>query len=349
MTRFPVTLATHRFLSAAFDSIDHSTLMQRFRISYGIDGTVLDWITSYLSGRTQHVRLSEARSPSSSVGPIQLLQGSVLGPVFFIMYAADLQELIEQHQLTPYGYADDTQVYGSCGPADAGGLAQKMSICIDEVSLWMKANRSQLNQPKTEVVWFASSRRQHRFTSDPVRVGGTYVLPASTARDLGVHLDSDISMKKHINMTVRACFTALRRIRTLRRSLPRHALLTLIRALVVSKVDYCSSVLNGLPGRQLNRLQSILNAAARTIFCTRKHEHITPLLYELHSLKVEERIKFKLCVLTHCCLHGMAPVYRAEALHRTTDVEASPRLRSADATLLLTPATRRSTLGDCAF
>jgi hypothetical protein len=141
------------------------------------------------------------------------------------MYAADLQELIEQHQLTPYGYADDTQVYGSWGPADAGGLAQKMSICIDEVSLWMKANRSQLNQPKTEVVWFASSRRQHQITSDPVRVGGTYVLPASTARDLGVHLDSDISMRKHINMTVRACFTALRRIRTLRRSLPRHALL----------------------------------------------------------------------------------------------------------------------------
>ena len=265
------------------------------------------------------------------------------------MYAADLQELIEQHQLTPYGYADDTRVYGSCRPADAGGLAQKMSICIDEVSLWMKANRSQLNQPKTEVVWFASSRRQHRFTSDPVRVGGTYVLPASTARDLGVHLDSDISMKKHINMTVRACFTALRRIRTLRRSLPRHALLTLIRALVVSKVDYCSSVLNGLPGRQLDPLQSILNAAARTIFCTRKHEQITPLLYELHSLKVEERIKFKLCVLTHCCLHGMAPVYLAQAHHRTTDVEASPRLQSADATLLLVPATRRSTLGDCAF
>ena len=101
-------------LSAAFDSIDHSTLLQRFRISYGIDGTVLDWITSYLSGRTQHVRLGETRSPSSSVGPIQLPQGSVLGPVFFIMYAADLQRLIEQHQLTPHGYADDTQIYGSC-------------------------------------------------------------------------------------------------------------------------------------------------------------------------------------------------------------------------------------------
>lgn len=336
-------------LSAAFDSIDHSTLLQRFRISYGIDGTVLDWIASYLSDRTQHVRLGETRSPPSLVGPIQLPQGSVLGPVFFIMYAAALQRLIERHQLTPHLYADDTQIYGSCRPADASGLAQKMSICIDEVSLWMKANRLQLNQAKTEVVWFASSRRQHQIPSDPVRVGSTHVFPAPTVRDLGVYLDADISMKKHINMIARACFATLRRIRTLRRSLPRQALLTLIRALVVSKVDYCNSVLNGLPGCLLDRLQSILNAAARLTFSARKHEHITPLLHELHWLRVKERIQFKLCVLIHRCLHGTAPVYLTEALHRITDVDARRRLRSSDSSLLLVPMTRRSTLGDRAF
>jgi hypothetical protein len=336
-------------LSAAFDSIDHSTLLQRLRTSYGIDGTALDWIASYLSDRTQHVRLGETSSSPSSVGPIQLPQGSVLGPIFFIMYAAGLQRLIVRHQLTPHGYADDTQIYGSCPPADAGDLAQKMSICIDEVSLWMKANRLQLNQSKTEVIWFSSSRRQHQIPSGPVRVGSTQVLPVSTARDLGVYLDADMSMKKHISMTVRSCFAALRRIKTLRRSLPHHALLTLIRALVISKVDYCNSVLNGLPGCLLDRLQSILNAAARLIFCARKHEHITPLLYELHWLKVNERIQFKLCVLAHRCLHGTAPAYLTEALYRTTDVDARRRLRSADSSLLLVPTTRRSTLGDRAF
>jgi hypothetical protein len=161
------------------------------------------------------------------------------------MCAAALQRLLDHRQLTPHGYADDTQIYGSCVPADAGTLAQKLSTCIYEVSLWMKSNRLQLNQSKTEVVWFASSRRQHQIPSDPVRVGNTYVPPASTPRDLGVHLDSDITFKKHINVTVRTCFSALRQIRTLRRSLSRQALLTLIRAVVVSKVDYRNSVLNG--------------------------------------------------------------------------------------------------------
>ena len=79
--------------------------------------------------------------------------------------------------------------------------------------------------------------------------------------------------------------TLYTKIRSVRRSLPRHALLTLIRALVVSKVDYCNSVLAGAPGRLLDRLQSVLNAAARLIFAARKREQITPLLHELHWLK----------------------------------------------------------------
>jgi hypothetical protein len=70
-----------------------------------------------------------------------------------------------------------------------------------------------------------------------------------------VHIEADVSMKKHISMTVKSCFAALRWIRTVRHPLPRHALLTLIRALVVSKVDYCNSILTGLPGNQLDRLQ----------------------------------------------------------------------------------------------
>ena len=86
-------------------------------------------------------------------------------------------------------------------------------------------------------------------------------------------------------------------IRSVRRSLPRHALLTLVRALVVSKVDYCNSVLAGLPVTLLHRLQSVLNAAARSVFSVRKSEHITPLLRQLHWLRVPERIQFRLYAL----------------------------------------------------
>ena len=87
---------------------------------------------------------------------------------------------------------------------------------------------------------------------------------------------------------------------------------TLLRALVVSKLDYSSTVLAGAPAVQLNRLQSVLNAAARLVFLARKYEHTSPLLREVHWLKVPQRIQFRLCVLTYRCLHGSAPSYLAE-------------------------------------
>ena len=156
-------------------------------------------------------------------------------------------------------------------------------------------------------------------------------------------------MKAHIAATVRSCFAALRLVRSVRRCLPRQALLTLIRALAVSKVDYCCSVMAGISSHLLDRLQSVLNAAARLIFSARRSVHIIPLLHDLHWLRVPERIQFRLCVLAFRCLHGTAPTYPAESLQRTTALEGRRHLRSADILLLAVPPTERSTLGDCLF
>jgi len=168
-----------------------------------------------------------------------------------------------------------------------------------------------------------------------VRVGSTSVFTVATIRDLGVYLDADVSMAAHVTATVKACFAALRQIRSVRRSLSREALLTVIPALIVSKLDYCCSVLAGVSGTLQRRLQSVFNAAARLVFSARKSEHVTPLLHELHWLKVPERIQFRLCVLVHRCLHGNAPPYLAETLRLTSDIESRRRLRSGSTSTLL--------------
>jgi len=232
-------------LSAAFDSVDHSTLLQRLQTSYGLGVPVLAWFTSCLSNRTQYVRLPTTRSAESAV-LYGIPQGSVLGLILFLLYTADLLHLIRRHHLHPHAYADDTQIYGSCHPSDAGMLQQQLSTCVDEVAHWMMSDRLQLNHIKTEVLWCASSRHQHQLPTGPVRIGNTSVMPVTAVRDLGVHLDADLTMTAHVTATVRACFAALRQIRSVKNSLTRDALLTLIRALVgggYSKLDYCSSVL----------------------------------------------------------------------------------------------------------
>ena len=103
-------------------------------------------------------------------------------------------QLAKRH-LTPHAYADDTQIYGYCQPSDAGSLIQQVSVCTDEVSAWMKANRLQLNPAKTEVFWCASSRRQHQIPTGPVGVGDAFVSPVTEARDLGVYIDAGVTMR----------------------------------------------------------------------------------------------------------------------------------------------------------
>ena len=96
-------------------------------------------------------------------------------------------------------------------------------------------------------------------------------------------------------------------------------------------------------------IKSMLNAADRLVLSTRRSEHTTPLLRELHWLKAPERIQCWLCVLVFWCLHGLAPSYLSETLHLSTEVDARRRLRSASTSTLVVPSTRRYTLGDREF
>ena len=131
-------------LSAAIDNVDHHSLLQRLRTSYGLRGVVLKWFTSYLAGCTQFVRTSATASlPLPVVHGVP--QGSVLGPILFLLYIADLLQLIRRN----HAYADDTQIYGFCRPCDVDVLSDRMSACADQVLSWMRANRLQANPSKT--------------------------------------------------------------------------------------------------------------------------------------------------------------------------------------------------------
>ena len=143
-------------LPAAFDTVDHATLLRRLELSYGIGGIVLNWFRSFLDDRTQYVRSGTSRSRRSSIR-CGVPQGSILSAILFLLYTADLLQLIERHQLRPHLYGDDTQIYGICPPTGATQLQNQASQCIDDVARWMKSNRLQLNTVKTEVLWCSSA------------------------------------------------------------------------------------------------------------------------------------------------------------------------------------------------
>ena len=188
-------------------------------------------------------------------------QGSVLRPILFLLYRADLLRLIEGHNLHLHVYADDTQIYCFCfcPPSAISVFQEQMSACLDEVALWIHSNRLQLNTAKTEVLWCATSRRQYQIPQASVRVGEDLITPAASIRDLGIYLDSDTSTS---HTSQRLCRTAL---------------LIFVGSTAYAAVspgrrcspwlsrwfchDYGSATLVGLPAYQIDRLQSVLNVA----------------------------------------------------------------------------------------
>jgi len=163
------------------------------------------------------------------------------------------------------------------------------------------------------------------------------VTPSSAVRDLGVYIDSGLTMHSHVRQTVSRCFAVLRQLRTVRRQVPTSVFQSLIDALVLSRLDYCNSVLFGLPANLIQRLQSVQNAAARLIFRIRRTEHITPALISLHRLRASERISFKVAVMTYQSIHSTSPSYLLSCFTRVADKTSRPRLRSSTSPRLDVP------------
>jgi len=140
--------------------------------------------------------------------------------------------------------------------------------------------------------------------------GGATIQPSSTVRDLGVILDPELSLGPHINHLVGRCFHQLRRIKSSVRALPTEAAKTvgLVNSFIVSRVDYCNSLLASVPQYQLDRLQAVMNTAARLVLGVGKFDRIRHLLSDrLHWLPVHKRVQFKLCLLAYKAVHSLAP------------------------------------------
>ena len=179
-----------------------------------------------------------------------------------------------------------------------------------------------------------------------IQVGDHTIQSSRKARNLGVIFDSHLDMHTHITSMCRSAMYHLRRISSIRRFLDRGATETLSHAFISSRLDYCNSLLIGLPTCELDRHQRVQNVAAKILTFTRRREHIRPVLYLLHWLPVSARIEFNVVTMTFKCLHGMAPKYVTELL----DIYNPPRdLRFAMELILCERRSILKSAGDNSF
>ena len=127
-------------LSAAFDTVDHDILLQRLETAFDIRGPVLSWIRSFLESHTQSVSFADQSSSTSPI-PCGVPQGSVLSPILFLLYAADVTCIAERHNVDAHSYTDDTQLYCHGKVSSFTMMSTRLTLCIREINEWMSSNR----------------------------------------------------------------------------------------------------------------------------------------------------------------------------------------------------------------
>ena len=326
-------------LSAAFDTVDHGILLSRLSNRFGITGTVLEWFRSYLSDRA---------CSAPHVLEFGVPQGSVLGPLLYSMYTSPLGEIARCHQMFYHFYADDTQLYitfRKSSVSDMNLSNAKLVNCVRDMDAWMLSNKLKLNKDKSKVLVISSSFRPRPPLSS-VDICDETVSCSPSARNIGVIFNQSLCMVPHVNALCQSSFFHLRNIGFIRKYLTYDAAKIIIHAFVVSELDYCNSLLYGLPSYLIEKLQHIQNSAARLVNQCPRFCHITPVLRELHWLPVSIRTEFKIMLITYKVLHDRTPIYIHELLQLHTP---SRNLRSSNINLLVKPYFNLNSYGKQAF
>ena len=303
-------------LSAAFDTINHKSLLQRLKSVYRIDNVVLEWLESYLTNRTFRVSVNGTLSEEAELN-IGVPQGSILGPLLFILYTKGLQNLAEKYGFNIHLYADDTQIYLEYNPRkDCSSMIKDLAECFGDIKQWMANNYLKMNDSKTEILDIHSP-----YTSSPpygsFNLNGTELKAAENAKNLGFWFDSGLNLDRQVSQVSQTCYVNMRKIGRIGSKLSQDLKIQLVHSCIHSIIDSCNATYFALTNQQLKRLQKIQNSAVYFIFGLKgkyRHRSIQPLLKELHFLPVMYRIEFKLALLTFKCLNNLAPPYLASLI-----------------------------------
>ncbi|KAL5262659.1 hypothetical protein ACHWQZ_G008156 [Mnemiopsis leidyi] len=300
-------------LSAAFDTVDHNLLLNILEKEIGLRGNVLKWFTSFLKGRSQRIPLGSTTSDEILI-KFGVPQGSVLGPVLFNLYIRSIYRHVRECGFSIQGYADDHQIMKTFKPQEQGlVLSTQLQSCFDVTKAWMADFYLAMNDSKTQIIVFGSTKVVNEISLKGVNLGGqTTVRFVTTVKNLGIQMDAGLTLDNHIMELKRKCFHTLRNLAKIRFLLSTTQLKTIVNSLVISCLDYCNGMFYGISNKLIHQLQLIQNACAKAITGKYKHDHMNDDLEKLHWLNIRKRVLFKIGLLAYKSINGLAPSYLQE-------------------------------------
>ena len=332
------TILTLLDYSRAFDCISIPLLLSKLAY-YGFDETTLHWFNSYLSGRSQvvRIRLPDGKTASSEVRAVNrgVPQGSILGPILFILYTADMVKHIQHSRY--HMYADDTQIYVHVDPNDIKTALKNLHSDLDNIARWSIRNALHLNPIKSKYMILGSKKQIGTVLSlgPHVSILGSEVAYVTQARNLGIEMDSRLRFEDHVTSVAKNCLFRLKVLYKVRRFLSENVRLNLCESLVLSRLNY-GDVVTGpcLLSTSKRLIQRVQNACIRFCFNIPSRSHITPYLHSKKLLNMHSRRSLHFSALVHSVIKAKRPEYLYKKLEWATYTYNSRRTNSIS---LITP------------
>ena len=291
-------------LSAAFDTIDTGKMLEILENELGISGNALKWFESFLTGRTQRVKINGQYSESLDI-PFGAPQGSVLGPKLFNGNVRSQPLVFKKCLFSSSSFADDSNGRRTFALTfQFSVLKYEVVKCIEEIIKWSFVHYMKINPDKTEIMLLRPSSLNNEVIVNGIFIEGQCIRFSDEVKNVGVWLDKNLTMNKHVNNIVSHCYKILRNISRIKKYLQQTHIERLVHAVVTSRLDYCNCLFINISKENLKKLQKVQNAAARLVLGKRRRDSATLALRELHWLNIEARIMFKILLLVYKVVRG---------------------------------------------
>ena len=328
MNKGLITGALFLDLKKAFDTVDYDILLQKL-YNYGVTGNTLTWFKSYLSDRIQAVNINSTLSDFKNVN-IGIPQGSILGPLLFIIYVNSLPECVDCKCVM---YADDTTLLFES--SNSASLQLHMNDSLSKMAHWFKANKLTLNIKKTKYMLFGTNHTLNNFDDILLMYGSDIIERVDKFKYSGVIFDPLLAWSEHVNYISSVVSKRIGVIRRVKFYLPPSTLNLLASALVFPHFDYCSPVWSNCISEFCNSLQILQNKLARVLLSADIYTPILDMMDTLHWDKLCERWNKQILIVVFKCLKNDAPSYLSSNFIFTSSIHSQGTRSQSFNTLVL--------------
>lgn len=293
-------------LTKAFDRLNHATLIEKLKHKFGFSIMACKLIYSYLHGRSQFVSL---RGIASNILPVfnGVPQGSVLGPILFLMYLDDCVDSLDLNLVKPFIFADDIQLlFGNCR-VFPDVLEATINYTLDRLYSWMLVNSFSINAAKTKAIMFRTGQRNVIYPN--IQIHGECVNFVDSLVCLGVVIDEYLNFGKHLDVVSSRVTLGLRRLYHCGLHLPTKVRYTIAHTLLMSHVNYCIEVDSGTVSYNLNKLELIVKRIVRYVYGFKYRDHVSNAMHSFLGCSLMQYLKLRNLIFFYKVIKYGVPNY----------------------------------------